>query len=60
MKAAIDENGVITLTAENAMEAFAMRHWMEIADESFTKPGDDWPTGRWNADFLCIQAEVPS
>lgn len=58
MKAAMDENGVITITAENAMEAFALRQWVEMADASFTKPGDDWPTGRWDADYLCIKAEV--
>ena len=58
MKVTMSGNGVITITAENGAEAFALRHWTEKARIDI----EDLPralTCHINPTYLMIDARSP-
>lgn len=58
MKATMDANGVITISAESSLEAFALRHWMDKA----TIPTDDQLRcikSHWHTGWLKVDALTP-
>ncbi len=42
MKASINENGALKITAENALEAFALKQWVELYEAKKVTLGFDW------------------
>ena len=63
MLATMDANGVITLTPETSVEAFALQQWIGLAEE--TTYGDEpgaltrKPQLSWSQSRLVVHGDVP-
>lgn len=58
MKAIMDENGCITIAAENSLEAFALRQWADIAAIQ-TNDMARMLNHHWDPRLLMIDASRP-
>jgi hypothetical protein len=58
MKATMSANGVVTLKAENSLEAYAMRQWMKT--QRMVDSDNPAPLEAIDHSMLCIDASWPA
>ena len=58
MKATMDESGVITLSPDTQIEAFALKVWADQA--AFQAPGGLGQPMHWRGTHLAVETSMPS